>query len=133
MKTGNSLFIAVIFTMVFLSSCYVDLELGEPFVDVMHIEEYETKDVIYQEFTNGVLVYEEAIYNAWLDIELYNSGATRARNVEVEIEIFDQGSTRSTVINTRDLKPGESINLTFNTGYAYSNDYINYKVYVYWD
>ena len=133
MKTRISLFIATLFMIGSLSSCYVDLEIDEPFVDVTHISEYETKDVIYQEFENGKLIYEEAVYKAWLEIDLWNSGGLRARNVEVEIVIFDQNHEHSSYIRTQDIRPGESITLDFDTGYDFSNDYIDYEVYVYWD
>ena len=133
MKTRTLFSLAILLSMTLLSSCYVDLELGEAYVDVMHVEEYETKDVIYQEFDNGVLVYEEAVYDAWLEIELWNSGGSTARNVQVEIEVMDHHGSQVTVIHTKNLSPHESVNLSFNTGYAFTNDYINYKVYVYWD
>ncbi len=126
-------FIAALISITLLSSCYVELDMGAPYVDVMHAEEYETKDVIYQEYDNGHLVYEEAIYNAWIEVEIYNSGSTTARNVQVEIEVVDHGGSHVTVLNTKNLSPGESVNLTYDTGYAFTNDYINYEVFVYWE
>ncbi|GEM_PF-2373759 len=133
MKNRLFTLLAIFLLMGSLSSCYVDIEVADPFVDVVSVHEYETKDVVYQEFENGVLVYEEAVYNAWIDIDLWNNGGFRARNVQVEIVMFDRHSQQTTVLSTKDIRPGETITVSYNTGYAFTNDYIDYDVYVYWD
>jgi len=133
MKTRLIIFVAILFMMSSLSSCYLEVEVDEPFVDVAGVREYETKDVIYQEFQNGQLVYEEAVYNAWLDIDLWNNGGLRARNVQVEVVIIDEFGEQSSFINTHDVRPGETITISYDTGFDFTNDYIDYEVYVYWD
>jgi len=48
-----SLFIA-------LSSCIIEVELDPPYIAIGNIDEYETKEVFHEIWSDGVLIYEEA-------------------------------------------------------------------------
>jgi hypothetical protein len=131
MKALNTL---PILLLLILSSCYVDLELDRSYVHVGAIEEYETKEVINQVWSRGQLIYEEAVYTAWLDLEFINTGGMTARNVWAEITIYEgYRMLRSQSIDLPNIKGGHSVTISYDTGQDFTDDFTDYEVSVYWD
>lgn len=130
MKTWNLFFIFLIG----LSSCIVEVELDAPYVEVGNIDEYETKEVIHERWSNGVLVYEEAIYHTWLEIDFRNTGGVKAYHVQAEIVFFNGNrEIQSININLPDIRSGNTYVYTLETGFNSIYDYSDYDVHVYWE
>lgn len=125
------LFIAA---LIGFSSCIVVVELDPPYIDIRNIDEYETKEVIHEIWSNGVLIYEETLFHAWLEFEFQNTRGLRADNVWVEV-IFYNGhrEIQTTTINLPDIRSGNSYNYTMDTGFESIYDYTDYDVNVYWE
>jgi hypothetical protein len=120
--------------LITFTSCIVEIELDPPYVNSGHIEEYETKEVINQVWSGGILVYEEAIYHAWMEIEFENLGGVRASNVWAEIIFYDGIYEIQTIsIFLPDIRPGNTYRYTLNTGFKSIFDYSDYKINVYWE
>ena len=133
MKQPITLLIAIVFISG-LSSCYIDLEFGEPYVDTYNVQEYETSEVISSTYVNGHLVSEEVKYQAWLEMQFQNVGDFRARNVFAEITFYNySGSTHTTVLHIGNLSPGESVRTDYYTGYEFISDFADYNIEVFWD
>jgi len=126
----------LIFGIAILSftSCIIEVELDSPYVDIRNIDEYETKETIEEIWSNGILIYEESIYHAWLDIEFQNTGGVRASNVWAEV-IFYNGHREIQTINIYlpDIRSGNSYTYSLNTGFESIYDYTEYNVNVYWE
>lgn len=117
-----------------LSSCIVEIELDPPIVHVGAIEEYETKEVIHEVWSDGVLIYEEAIYRAQLEIEFLNVGGVRANNVWAEVIFYDGHKQIERIsIYLPDLRSGSTYIYTLDTGFESIYDYSDYEVNVYWE
>jgi hypothetical protein len=130
MKTWNLIFLLLIG----LSSCIVEVDLNPPFIEVGNIDEYETKEVIHETWVNGVLVYEEAIYHTWLEIDFRNTGGVKAYNVQAEIAFFNGNREIQTInINLPDIRSGNTYVYTLETGFNSIYDYSDYDVHVYWE
>ena len=127
-------FIIFAFLLISFSSCLVEVDLNPPHVNVGSIDEYETKEVIREVWSNGVLIYEEVIYHAWLDIEFYNSGGIRAENVWAEVVFYDGHREIQTIsIDLPNLRSGNMYNYTLDTGFESMYDYTDFNINVYWD
>lgn len=132
MKAKVIFFPAIVLVLISLNSCYVDHEYYEPHVELVNVDEYETKEVLYQEYDRGQLVYEEAIYEAWMDIEIYNAGSEPARNVKIEVTILGYPEYHD-YIHVGWLSPGEYTTLSYYTGYEFTSDYDGYDISLYWE
>lgn len=117
-----------------LSSCIVEIELDPPYIEVENLHEYETKEVIHEVWSGGVLIYEEAIYYAWLEIDFQNRGGLKAENISAEV-IFYNGKReiQTTTIYLPDIRSGHSYTYTLDTGFESMYDYSDYEVKVYWE
>ena len=127
-------YIIFAFILISFSSCLVEVDLNPPYVQVGTIDEYETKEVIEEIWSNGVLIYEESIHHAWLDIEFYNTGGIRAEDVWAEV-IFYSGhrESRTITIDLPNLRAGNIYTYTLDTGFESIYDYSDVDVHVYWD
>jgi len=120
--------------LISLSSCFVEIEMDPPYVDVGHIDEYETQEVVHEVWSRGVLIHEEIKYTAWLDMEFTNNGGLRAKDVWVEILFYDGYRTIKTMsIDLPDLRAGSTHQYTLNTGFNSIYDYTDYEINVYWE
>lgn len=127
-------YLIFVLLLVSFSSCIVEMDLNPPHVNVGDIDEYETKEVIHEVWSNGVLIYEESIYHAWLDIEFYNSGGIRAENVWAEVVFYNGHHTVQTIsIDLPNLRSGHTFTYTIDTGFESMYDYSDYDINVYWD
>lgn len=126
--------IILLTTLIAVSSCIVEVELNPPYIDVGNIDEYETKEVIHEVWSDGVLIYEEAIFHSMLEIDFQNTGGVRADNVWAEV-IFYNGhrEIQTTTIYLPDIRSGNSHTYTLDTGFESIYDYTNYDVNVYWE
>ncbi|MCK5468862.1 MAG: hypothetical protein KAI99_10135 [Cyclobacteriaceae bacterium] len=126
--------IIFIATLIGISSCIVEVELDPPYIDVRNIDEYETKEIIHEVWSGGVLIYEEVEYHTWLEIEFHNTGGIRAYNVWAEI-IFYNGhrEIQTTTIYLPDIRSGNSYKYAMDTGFESIYDYTDYDVNVYWE
>lgn len=127
-------FAIYIILLISISSCIVEIELDPPYIKVGPIDEYETKEVIHEVWSDGVLIYEEAIYHAWLEIEFQNLGGVSANNVWAEI-IFYHGTHEIQTISIflPDIRSRNSYIYTLDTGFESINDYSDYDINVYWE
>jgi len=127
----------LILTFLFLSTlsgCIIDLEMEAPYVEVGRIEEYETEKIISEVWSNGHLVYKEAVYTAWLDIEFINTGGLSARNVWADIILYDgYRVVRTARMDIPNIQGGHALTVSFDTGMDFITDYSDYEVYVHWD
>lgn len=133
MKSRIITFSGIAVLLLSLNGCYIDEYYGEPYIELVNVDEYETKEVVYQEYDRGQLVYEEAIYEAWMDIEIHNSGGEPARNVQVEITLYDGNRVYTDRINAGWLSPGEYTTLSYDTGFEFTSDYDGYDISLYWE
>ena len=117
-----------------ISSCIVELELDPPFIDVGNIDEYETREVIHEVWSDGILIYEEVLFHSWLEIEFQNIGGVRADDVWAEV-IFYNGSheIQTNTIYLPNIRSGNSYIYTLDTGFESIYDYTSYDVNVYWE
>lgn len=117
-----------------ISSCIVEIEMDPPYVDVGNIDEYETREVVREVWSGGVLIYEEIRFQAWLDIEFHNIGGIRADDVWAEV-IFYNGNMeiQTNTIYLPNIRSGNSFIHTMETGFESIYDYTSYDVYVYWE
>jgi len=112
----------------------VELDIGEPFIDIRNTNEYETKEVIKEIWSRGVLVYEESVYHAWLDLDFRNSGGIRATNVSAEIVFYKHSRELQRItIYLPDINAGDSYVYSLDTGFESIYDYSDYEVSIYWD
>jgi len=127
--------ISIIFLVMLtsLSGCYFDGEYAEPHVELIHAHEYETKEIIQQVYERGRLVYEEAAYRAWIDLEFENLGSFTAHNVEAVITLWGNRGTYSFTLFLNSIRPGEVVNISYDTGFDFITDYNSYEVEIYWD
>ena len=126
-----TLFILVTFSF---SSCIIEMELGEPFVNIRNINEYETKEIVQEIWSGRTLVYEESIYHAWLDIEFQNTGGIRATDISAEIIFYDHHrEIRHIEIYIPDISAGNSYTYSLDTGFESNYDYSDYEVSIYWE
>lgn len=127
-------FTICVLLIISFSSCIVEIELDPSYINVGPIDEYETKEVIHEVWSDEVLIYEEAIYRAWLEIEFQNLGGIRANNVWAEI-IFYNGNReiQTTTIYLPDIRPGNAYVYVLDTGFESINDYADFEISVYWD
>ena len=133
MKNKITLF-AILFSLFTFSSCYLDLDIGSPYIAAYDIYEYETSEIIVHVPGRGYPPYEEHISTAWLSATFENEGSLTARNIRAEFTIFDNWGNQSvTVIPIENLSPGESTIVQFDTGYHFIDDYSDYSIDVYWD
>lgn len=120
--------------LISFSSCIVEMDLNPPYVNVGDIDEYETKEVIQEIWSDGVLVFEESVYHAWLDIEFYNTGGFRAENVWAEVVFYDgYREIRTITIDLPNLRSGNTYTYTIDSGFESIYDYSDFDVNVYWD
>ncbi len=128
---------AIVFLLSILigvSSCIVDVDLVPPYVEIGTLNEYETKEVIHEVWSGGVLIYEEAIYYAWLEIEFHNRGGLKAENITAEVIFYDGNrEIQSITIFIPDIRSGQSYNYTLDTGFESMYDYNDYEVKVQWE
>ena len=126
---------AIIFSLaVGLSSCIVEVDLAPPYLEIGNIDEYETKEVFHEIWSDGVLVYEEADYHVWLEIEFQNTGGIRAENVSAEVIFYNgQREIQSTTIYLPNIHAGNAYNYSMDTGFESIYDYTDYDVFVYWE
>jgi hypothetical protein len=116
-----------------LSGCFIELELGAPYVDIRSIDEYETTQV-RETWSGRTLISEEFVYQAWLDIEFQNSGDIKASSVSAEILFYNNYRLINTAkIYLPDISPGNSYTYSFYTGFESIHDYSDYEVNVYWE
>lgn len=117
-----------------ISSCIVEVDLNPPHIDIGTLNEFETKEVIHEIWSGGVLIYEEAIYYAWLEIEFQNNGGLKAENIWAEVIFYDGNREIQTItIYIPDIRSGNSYNYTLDTGFESIYDYSDYEVNVYWE
>ena len=117
-----------------LSSCIVEIEMDPPYVSVDHIDEYETKEVIHEVWSRGILIHEEMIYKAWLDMDFSNSGGVRAEDVWAEILFYDgQRIIKTISIDLPDLRAGNTHHYSLDTGFDSIYDYTDYEINVFWE
>lgn len=117
-----------------ISSCIVEVDLNPPYIEVGNLNEYETKEVTHEIWSGGVLIYEEAIYYTWLEIEFQNKGGLRAENVWAEVTFYDGNrEIKTTNIYLPDIRAGHSYNYTLDTGFDSIYDYTDYEVNVIWE
>lgn len=125
------LFIAL---LIGISSCIVELELDPPFIDIGNINEYETREVIHEVWSDGVLIYEEVLFHSWLEIEFQNIGGARADDVWAEVIFYNGGhEIQTNTIYLPNIRPRNSYIYTLNTGFESFYDYTSYDVNVYWE
>ncbi len=131
MKRFFLIFLPLIFL---LSRCYIDVEVGEPYVNVRHVDEYETSEIVSQVYSGGQLIYKEIINHAWIDIELHNTGNFKACNVSAEIYLY-RGSRAiiHDVVYFPNLRSGEAFTVSYDTGFNFLSDYDDYEVIAHWD
>lgn len=117
-----------------ISSCIVEVDLNPPHIDIGTLNEFETKEVIHEIWSGGVLIYEEAIYYAWLEIEFQNNGGLKAENIWAEVIFYDGNREIQTItIYIPDIRSGHSYTYTLDTGFETMYDYSDYEVNVYWE
>lgn len=117
-----------------ISSCIVEVDLNPPHIVVGNLNEYETKEVIHEIWSGGVLIYEEAIYYTWLEIEFQNYGGLKADNIWAEVIFYDGNREIQTItIYIPDIRSGHSYTYTLDTGFESMYDYSDYEVNVYWE
>ena len=127
-------FTILIITAISFSSCIVEMELDPPYVNVGQINEYETKEIIKEVWSGGVLIYEESIYHAWLDVEFYNSGGLTADNVWAEIQFFKNSREIHTIsVHLPNIRSGHKLTYNLDTGFESIYDYSDFEVNVYWE
>ncbi len=130
MKTPIIFFLALFS----LSSCILEIEMDPPYVSVGNIDEYETKEVIHEVWLGGVLIHEEVVYTAWLDMDFFNRGGIRAEDVWAEITFYDGHRDIKTIsIDLPNLRAGSTYSFTLDTGFNSMYDYTDYDVNVYWE
>ena len=124
----------ILFAIAALSSCIVELELEAPYVQLSATDEFETREVIKEVWSGDVLLYEEVLYHAWLELEFRNTGGLKANNVHAEV-IFYNGyfELSSVIIHLPNLRSGGSYVHAFDTGFESIYDYTDYEVNIYWD
>ena len=117
-----------------LSSCIIEVELEPPYLEIGNIKEYETKEVLHESWSDGVLIYEDADYHAWLEIEFHNTGGVRAKNVSAEV-IFYNGhrEIQTTTVFLPNIHSGNSYTYSLDTGFESIYDYSDYEVHVFWE
>jgi hypothetical protein len=117
-----------------LNGCMVELELDPPYVLLSNADEYETREVIKEVWSGDVLLYEEVLHHAWLELGFRNTGGLKAYNVQAEV-IFYNGpyELSSIVIHLPDLRSGREYVYSFDTGFESVFDYTDYEVNIYWD
>ena len=117
-----------------LSGCVIEMELGEPYIQIRNIDEYETREVIQEIWSRGVLIYEESVYQAWLDIQFQNTGDITASEVSAEIIFYNHHRAIQTArIYLPDIRPGDLYTYSLNSGFESMHDYTDYEVNVYWE
>ena len=122
------------FALISFSSCIIEVELEEPYVRVGNIEEYETKEIIQEIWSNGSLIYEEANYTVWLEIEFHNNGGLRADDVWAEVIFYNNHrEVQAVTIYLPSIRSGNSFVYTLDTGFESIYDYNDYEVSVYWE
>ena len=116
------------------TGCIIELELDPAYVRVGNIEEYESKEIIKEVRSRGVLVYEEYINHTWLEIEFYNSGGLTADDVQAEILFFENHRIIESIsVNLPDIRPGATYVYNLNTGFESIHDYSDFEINVYWE
>lgn len=129
----KSTLISLAFLGIF-SSCIVEVDLNPPYVNIENIDEYETRDIINEVWSNGVLVFEEVRLDTWLEIEFRNRGGLSAENVWAEVIFYDGNyEIHATTIYLPDLRAGNSYVYNLQTGFESLYDYTDYNVSVYWE
>ena len=122
------------FALITFSSCIIEVELEEPYVSVGNIEEYKTKEIIQEVWSNGVLIYEEAKHTVWLEIEFQNNGGLRADDVWAEVIFYNNHrEVQAVTIYLPSIRSGNSFVYTLDTGFESIYDYNDYEVSVYWE
>ncbi len=117
-----------------LSGCIVEVDMNPSYVEIGNIDEYETKEIVHETWINGVLVYEEAIYHTWLEMDFQNTGGIKAYNVQAEIIFFKGNREIQTInINLPDIRSGNTYVYTLETGFNSIYDYSDYSVHVFWE
>ncbi len=108
--------------------------MDPPNVQIGNIEEYETESVVQEVWSGNTLVYEEIVYQAWLEIEFRNGGGIRADNVWAEVVFYNRNrEVKTTIIYLPNLRSGSSYVYTLNTGFESIYDYSDYEVSVFWE
>ena len=129
----KTLIIFFAFSMAF-SSCIVELEMDPPYIEIGTIDEYETKEVIRETWSGGILIYEEVQFHSWLDIEFQNVGGLRADNVWAEVIFYNRQHEIQTIsIHLPDIHSGYTYTYSLDTGFESMYDYTDYAVDVYWE
>ena len=117
-----------------LASCIVEVELDPPYINVGNIDEYETREIINEIWSGGVLVYEESIYHAWLEIEFQNIGGLTAGDVWAEVIFFNGHREIQTIsIYLPNIRSGNTYVYTLETGFESIYDYSDFEVIAHWD
>ena len=93
-----------------------------------------SKEVLHEIWSGRVLIYEEAEYHAWLEIEFHNTGGLRAENISAEIIFFNGHREIQTItIYLPNIHSGNSYKYSLDTGFESIYDYTDYEVNVYWE
>ena len=133
LKKMKKLLIPIVVLMA-MSSCIVEVDMTPSNVIVGEINEYETKEVINEIWSDGKLVYEEFVYRTFLEIEFINTGGFTARNVWADVSFYDGAYLIKTVrVNLPKIYAFESYSHEFDTGFESIYDYTDYEISVYWD
>jgi len=117
-----------------LSSCIVEVDLTPSNIIVGNINEYESREVVNEIWSNGKLLYEEYYYRAYLEIEFINTGGATARNITADVS-FNNGAYHIKDVTVRfpKIHAGDTYIYSFDTGFESMYDYTDYEVAVYWD
>lgn len=124
----------LLITATVFTSCIIELELDPPYINVGQIDEYETREIIDEVWSGGILVYEKSINHAWLDIEFYNSGGLTAEFVWAEVQFYNNNRLIQTIaLDLPNIRSGNKYIYTLDTGFKSIYDYSDFEVKVYWE
>ena len=135
-QTISKMKYSIIFSLFIITftSCIVEIELDAPYINIKNISEYETKEIVQEIWSDGILIYEEFYYRSWLDIEFQNTGGFKASSVWAEVIFYDgHREIQSVKIYLPDIRPGNTYTYSLNTGFESMFDYSDYEVNTYWE